>query len=145
MYMSRHRAWKKYGIVTQHPKKMEPVNAEYDRVEISRGRRRKKFFPIFFSFFFFINFVSISISISLPVSFPLIRSTSETSRGHFPRGDFSCLRNLQFPGSPGSPVSKKIIIFRHRSLPIADRKSSIHGERGAKKIIPRSIAPVIVT
>lgn len=133
MYMSRHRAWKKYGIVTQHPKKMEPVNAEYDRVQISRGHRREKFFPSF-SFFF-------SLILSLSPS-PCFLSFNSIHEQNFTRTfrDFSCLRNLQFPGR----ISRfgKIIIFRDRSLPIGNPR---YTENVAQKIIPRSIAPVIVT
>lgn len=93
----------------------------------------KNFFH--FSPFFFSLILSLSPS-------PCFLSFNSIHEQNFTRTfrDFSCLRNLQFPGR----ISRfgKIIIFRDRSLPIGNPR---YTENVAQKIIPRSIAPVIVT
>lgn len=93
-----------------------------------------KIFSIFLLFFF-------SLILSLSPS-PCFLSFNSIHEQNFTRTfrDFSCLRNLQFPGR----ISRfgKIIIFRDRSLPIGNPR---YTENVAQKIIPRSIAPVIVT
>lgn len=91
--------------------------------------------------FFHLSPFFFSLILSLSPS-PCFLSFNSIHEQNFTRTfrDFSCLRNLQFPGR----ISRfgKIIIFRDRSLPIGNPR---YTENVAQKIIPRSIAPVIVT